>query len=352
MPETTPQDDNRGYKLLLEALGPLGPILQRDDVVEVYCNSNTLNVWIEYVGRGRTKSSIILDANKRRQIIEIVATFCKTIANEKNPLISAELPKFGYRFEGLLSCVLPTISILPTFNIRKPAMVVFTLEDYVKQNVMTEKQKRIIEIATRKKMNILVGGGTGSGKTTLCNAILQEIGKTGDRLVIIEDTRELQCNADDYEAFRTSYYVNTRMLIRTTMRRRPDRIIVGEVRDGAAYDLLKAWNTGHPGGCSTTHANSALETLRRIESLALESGGDGGSAPPIDVISALIGATVNLVVFISRSTDIIDGKVVKGRKIKEIAFCHGYNYQLNRYELETDEDKILEYFNKGGIKNG
>lgn len=331
-------DENRGYRLLLEALGPLGDILHKDDVVEVYCNSDCDNIWVEYLGRGRTKTSICLNAAKRRQIIEIVATFCKTIANQQNPIISAELPKYGYRFEGSL----PNISIMPTFNIRKPAMVVFTLDDYVNQGIMSEKQKLVIQKAVRNKMNVLVGGGTGSGKTTLCNAILQEVGKTGDRLVIIEDTRELQCNAEDYESFRTSDDINTRALIRSTMRRRPDRIVVGEVRDGAAYDLLKAWNTGHPGGVSTTHANSALESLHRIEALSLESGGDGSVAPPISVISELIGNTVNLVVFIARSTSIIDGKVVKGRKIKELAMCRGFDNASGKYNLVYDEDEILE----------
>lgn len=327
-------EENRGYNLLMEALGPVGPVLERDDVVEIYCNSNCQNVWIEYVGRGRVKSDILLSAGARNNIIRIVASFCKTIADSDNPLISAELPKYGYRFEASV----PEISVLPSFNIRKPAMVVFSLDDYVSQGVMTNKQEEIIKLAVNKKLNILVGGGTGSGKTTLANAVLKEIALTGDRLVLIEDTRELQCEADDFEAFRTSMHVNATMLLRTTMRRRPDRIVVGEVRDGAAYDLLKAWNTGHPGGVSTTHANNALESLRRLESLSLEAEG----APPVNVINDLIGSTVKLVVFISRSVDIIDGQAVKSRKIKQVVFCRGYNFATNTYDLVDDPDVILE----------
>lgn len=329
-------EKNRAYKLLDNALGPVGLALTKDNVVEVYCNSNDLNVWIEYVGIGRVRSDIVLNADDRRKIIEIVASFCATLANKDRPLISAELPKYGYRFEGSL----PDISVLPSFNIRKPAEVVFTLDDYISQGIMTAKQKEIICLGVEKKMNILIGGGTGSGKTTLCNAILAEISKTNDRLIILEDTRELNCTAKDYEAFRASYDVSMNMLLRTTMRRRPDRIIVGEVRDGAAYDLLKAWNTGHPGGISTVHANDAMESLQRIAALSLESGGNGSSAPPLSVINSLIGSTVNLVVFISRSSKLVNGKMVRGRTIKQIAFVKEYN--SGEFVLEYDPDAILK----------
>lgn len=329
---------NRAHILLDNALGPLALSLLRDDVIEVYCNSNDLHVWIEYVGVGRVKTDIVLKAEDRRKIIETVASFSKTIATKNQPLISAELPKYGYRFEGSL----PDISILPSFNIRKPADVVFTLDDYVSQGVMTGQQKNIICSAVHRKLNILIGGGTGSGKTTLCNAILDEISKTRDRLIILEDTRELNCTAEDYESFRTSDTVNMNMLLRTTMRRRPDRIIVGEVRDGAAYDLLKAWNTGHPGGISTVHANDALECLKRIAALSLESGGNASSAPPLSVVNSLIGSTVNLVVFISRSAKLIDGKMVRGRTIKEVAYVKDYDVETGAFTLEYDSSKIFQ----------
>lgn len=329
-------EENRGYRLLNEALGPLAITLLEDNVIEVYCNSNSLNVWIEYVGIGRVKSDIILNGDDRRKIIQTVATFSQTVANKENPIISAELPKYGYRFEGSL----PDISMLPSFNIRKPANIVFTLDDYLSQGILNQKQKDIICLAVKKKLNILIGGGTGSGKTTLCNAVLNEISKTGDRLVILEDTRELQCTADDYESFRTSFTVTMNMLLRTTMRRRPDRIIVGEVRDGAAYDLLKAWNTGHPGGISTTHANDVLESLKRIAALSLESGGES-SAPPLSVVNSLIGSTVNIVVFISRSSSIKDGKVVKGRIVKQVGLITGYNSESDIFDVIYDADEIL-----------
>lgn len=331
---------NRGYRILLEALGRLAIVLERDDVVEVYCNSNDLHVWVEYVGSGRTRSDLVLSPDDRKKIIQTVASFCKTIANKENPIISAELPKFGYRFEASL----PDISLLPSFNIRKPAKVVFTLADYVRDGILNAKQEAIIKLAVHKKMNILIGGGTGSGKTTLCNAILEEISKTGDRLVILEDTRELNCTALDYEAFRTSFTVTMNMLLRTTMRRRPDRIIVGEVRDGAAYDLLKAWNTGHPGGVSTTHANDVLESLKRIAALSLEAGG-GSSAPPLSVVNSLIGSTVNLVVFITRASRLVNGKMVKGRLVKQLGYLKGYDAEKGNFIIEYDEDEILNSLN-------
>ena len=336
MNNTLTVEENRGYRLLNEALGPLAITLLEDNVIEVYCNSNSLNVWIEYVGIGRVKSNIILNGDDRRKIIQTVATFSQTVANKENPIISAELPKYGYRFEGSL----PDISMLPSFNIRKPANIVFTLDDYLSQGILNQKQKDIICLAVKRKLNILIGGGTGSGKTTLCNAVLNEISKTGDRLVILEDTRELQCTADDYESFRTSFTVTMNMLLRTTMRRRPDRIIVGEVRDGAAYDLLKAWNTGHPGGISTTHANDVLESLKRIAALSLESGGES-SAPPLSVVNSLIGSTVNIVVFISRSSSIKDGKVVKGRVVKQVGLITGYNSESDIFDVIYDADEIL-----------
>mgnify|MGYP003289490611 CR=1 FL=1 len=330
------QEDNRGYRILNEALGRIALKLSEEDVVEVYCNSTDPYVWVEYAGKGRNRTDILISVDDRRKIIQTVATFSNTIANGKNPIITSELPKYGYRFEGSM----PDVSLLPSFNIRKPAGVVFTLDDYVERNIMTDKQKEIIKLAVESRRNILIGGGTGSGKTTLCNAILAEMSRLGSRLIILEDTRELQCTAQDFETFRTTDDVSMTKLLKTTLRRRPDRIIVGEVRDGAAYDLLKAWNTGHPGGVSTTHANSALDTLERIANLSMETN-HGSAVPPGNVINKLIASAINIVVFIDRSSETVAGKVVHGRKVKEVVYVSGYDFLKDSFEFENDEEKIL-----------
>ena len=164
---------------------------------------------------------------------------------------------------------MPVVSS-PAFAIRKRPEVVFTLDEYVAGGMMTEAQAAIIRAAAVARQNMLIVGGTGSGKTTLANAILAEPAFAEDRVVLIEDTAELQCSAADQIQMltkRTEPQVTMTDLVRDTLRLRPDRIIIGEVRDGSALDLLKAWNTGHPGGLATIHANSAAEGLTRLEDL-------------------------------------------------------------------------------------
>lgn len=330
---------NRGFELLEEAFGyEIVDILRRDDVLEVYCNGTSPNLYVEYMDRGRVKENILLAAKAREKIIKIVSTFCKTDVGRDNPLLTATLPKFGYRFESSL----PEVSLMPSFNIRKPALVIFTLQDYVDKGTFDEKYKEVFELAVRKKLNIVISGSTGSGKTTFGNAILKEVSLTGDRLILIEENRELQCDAEDYESLVTTYNINCRMLIRTCMRRRPDRIIVGEVRDGVAYDLLKAWNTGHPGGVCTIHANSSADTFRRLEALALEAGGDGVGAPPIDFIKDLIGSTVGLVGYIERVYVTENGVTKRYHKLNNLLYVKGYDFQQKKYILETDIDVIKD----------
>jgi type IV secretion system protein VirB11 len=159
----------------------------------------------------------------------------------------------------------------PTFTIRRKASAVFTLEDYERQGIMTAGQRMRIERAVAERENILVGGGTGSGKTTLTNAIIDQMVNASPRhrLVIIEDTAEIQCTAENAVLLRATDTVDMQRLLKATMRLRPDRIIVGEVR-GDALALLKAWNTGHPGGACTVHANHARSGLTRLEQLIAE----------------------------------------------------------------------------------
>ena len=308
--------------MLRSALGGILGHFDNPEVVEIYVNSDQY-LWIELQGKGRVQTELKVSEEDVRKIIEMVATISNTIANAEKPLISAELPFYLYRFEGSL----PPVTMKPSFNIRKPAVKLFTLDDYVDDGIISENQRRIIVDAVKSKNNILIVGGTGSGKTTLTNAILDEISKTGDRIIILEDTRELVCSAKDFESFRTQDNVTMRDLLKTTMRRRPDRIVVGEVRDKAALDLLKAWNTGHPGGVCTVHANSASGGLLRLEQLIQEA-----ISNPQQI---LIGEAVSLIIYISRVTEEVDGRVVSGRKVQEICRCTGYRH--GEYELEYVE---------------
>ena len=201
-----------------------------------------------------------------------------------SPRVSAELPATGERFEGLL----PPVVAAPTFAIRKPAVAVFTLGDYVAAGIMGAEQAAVLRSAVAKRRNILVAGGTSTGKTTLTNALLAEVAKTADRVVLIEDTRELQCTAPNLVALRTKDGVASLSdLVRSSLRLRPDRIPIGEVRGAEALDLLKAWGTGHPGGIGTIHAGTALGALRRLEQLIQEA--------VITVPRALIAETINIV---------------------------------------------------------
>ena len=220
--------------------------------------------------------------------MRLVASHINQDVTAKAPIISAELPGNGERFEALM----PPVVQAPCFSIRKGAVAVFTLDDYVKAGTMTKAQAEALKYAVTSRQNILIVGGTSSGKTTLANALLSQVSKTGDRVLILEDTRELQCEAKDTVALRThGKNVTLADLVRSTLRLRPDRIIVGEVRGPEALDMLKAWNTGHPGGIATVHANSAKAGLSRIEQLILE----GAQVVP----RALIAEAINVIVFIS-----------------------------------------------------
>lgn len=282
-------DPSRGLAMLATALGPqVMAALDAPDTIEVMANPDG-RVWIERHGLGRGPLDLTLAAAHVERVIRLVATLTGAEAHRERPIVSAELPPRGERFEG----VLPPVSRAPCFSIRKPAQVLFRLADYVAAGMMSAGHKTALENAIREHANILIAGGTGSGKTTLANALLAEIATLDERVVILEDTRELVCGAQDVVALRTrAAAVSLSDLVRSTLRLRPDRIIVGEVRGSEALDLLKAWNTGHPGGIATIHANSARAALSRLEQLCMEVC----DRPP----TALIEEAIDLVVFIAR----------------------------------------------------
>ncbi len=202
--------------------------------------------------------------------------------------MTAELPETGERFEGILPPAAPG----PAFALRKRAVSIIGLDRYVSDGILTASQADFLRRAVRERQNILIAGATSSGKTTLANALLAEIAATGDRVLVLEDTIELQCAARDHVPLRTrAGVVSMTELVRATMRLRPDRVIVGEVRGGEALDLIKVWGTGHPGGIATIHAGSALGALLRLEQLILEVAVN----PP----RALIAEAVNVVIHIA-----------------------------------------------------
>ncbi len=282
-------DSSRGLAMLATALGPsVAAMLDAPDTIEVIANPDG-RLWLEQAGRGRIATPHRLEAVEAERVIRLVATLTGVEVTRDRPIVSAELPPRGERFEG----VLPPVSRAPCFAIRKPASQVFTLADYLASGVITPDQAGQLRKAIAQRANIIVAGGTGSGKTTLANALLHEIAQRHERVVILEDTRELRCAADDVVALRTQAgSVNLSDLVRSTLRLRPDRIVVGEVRGPEALDLLKAWNTGHPGGIATLHVNSAQAAMARLEQLTMEVC----ETPP----RALIAEAIDLVVFIER----------------------------------------------------
>lgn len=283
---TLPNSANdRCARMLRTALGPhLSALLAEDGVVELMLNPDG-RIWVDRLKSGMSDTGATLAPEDGERIIRLVAHHVGSEAHASSPRLSAELPETGERFEGLL----PPLVRHPAFSIRKPASVVFTLDDYVDASVMSAVQAEALRAAVADHLNIIVAGPTSSGKTTLANALLFEVAKSGDRVVIIEDTRELQCAAPNVIALRSKEGVATLSdLVRSALRLRPDRIPIGEVRGAEALDLLKAWGTGHPGGIGTLHAGSALGTLLRLEQLIQEA--------VVTVPRALIADTINLVV--------------------------------------------------------
>lgn len=270
--------------MLRTALGPaIAQFLDDPMTVEVMLNPDG-RLWVDRLSEGLADSGKTLSAADGERIVRLVAHHVGVEVHGQSPRVSAELPETGERFEGLL----PPVVSAPAFAIRKPAVAVFTLDDYSAAGIMTPAQGEALRQAVATRANILVAGGTSTGKTTLTNALLAEVAKTSDRVVIIEDTRELQCAAPNLVAMRTKDGVASLSdLVRSSLRLRPDRIPIGEVRGAEALDLLKAWGTGHPGGIGTIHAGSGIGALRRLEQLIQEA--------VVTVPRAMIAETIDLV---------------------------------------------------------
>lgn len=283
---------DRRRAMLRTAMGPaIAAALSDPHVLEIMVNPDGA-LRLDILGEGRVDSDIRLDACQVERIIRLVASHARTEVHGERPIVSAELPTHGAgageRFEGIL----PPVSLAPCFSIRKPAVRIYTLMDYVTDSVLSSEAARLLSLAVVERRNILIAGGTSSGKTTLANALLAEMAHLDQRVILIEDTRELQSPARDTVALRTrTGTVAMGDLVRSTLRLRPDRIIVGEVRGPEALDMLKAWNTGHPGGIATVHANSAASALYRIEQLIQEA--------VVTVPRQLIAEAIDLIVFLA-----------------------------------------------------
>lgn len=302
---------------LTYSLGPeIMKAINDPDVIEVMVNPDG-NVWIEKLGCAMELTTTI-DFYRAKDVVLLVASSMDFEAGVEKPVVEGELPLDGSRFHGLLP---PNVSPQAAFTIRKKASKVFSLEEYVEKGSLPASLHQTIKTAVADRKNILVAGGTGSGKTTLLNGLIKSLTEVdpGHRIIILEDTMELQCESLNRVFLRTSDFLNMQGLVETTMRYRPDRILVGEVRNKAALDLLKAWNTGHPGGFATVHANSAEEGLDRLEELTEEAG----NGPK----QKLIGRAVDIILFIQKTAD-------GNRKITEAIEVNGYDPVALSYKTE------------------
>lgn len=280
-----------GNTRLLEALKyAFGDIINKHledpDIIEIMLNPDK-KLWIEKLKTGIEDTGCIIEPELSISIINTIAHHAKDTVTTKNPIISAELPDTGFRFEGLI----PPVVKNPTFTIRKKALLIFSLDDYVEMECLSLRQCEVIKQAIKDKKNILVVGGTSTGKTTFTNACIAEIQKE-DRLVIIEDTEELQSKCPNTVFLRTNEFANMTNCLISTMRLRPERIIVGEVRGKEALDLLTAWNSGHSGGFSTIHSDSADGGLKQLEQYIQRVS--------VDKQRELIGKAVNLIIVLQR----------------------------------------------------
>ena len=308
MISTQQVQERRLDELLKRQLGPrILAAIADPQITEIIVNEDG-RLWFESYGSGMREAGLTLAPSQVESLIGTVAASLGTVANGANPIIEGELPIAAIRFEGLL----PPVARKPCCVMRKPAQVLYTLNDYVRDQILSEAHGDVLRSAVDQRRNIVIAGGTGSGKTTLAGALINEMVEQSDpneRYVIIEDTLEIQCRAKNLAQLHTAEGADMTRLVRTTMRLRPDRIIIGEVRGAEALALLKAWNTGHPGGVTTIHANSGKAALIRLSSLVQEAG-----VPPQP---ELIAETINLVAFIVRTTS--------GRRVTELVEVDGHD---------------------------
>ncbi len=302
------EQDNRLLQKFRRELGPdLVAALDDPEIIEIDLNQDG-KVWVERLFAPAPEHYCDLSPNQAVALFGTIAHNLGAEANSKQARLNGELPFWGCRFSGHL----PPLVANPTFSIRKKATKIFTLDEYEESGAITTEQKAYIRLAIAAHKNILVAGSTSSGKTTFCNAVIDGISDQFplERLLILEDTDEIQCKSINHNKYRSDpdNGVEMQVLLHDMLRNNPDRITFGEVRAGAdALELLKAWNTGHPGGVATLHADSAIDALQRVEEMI----GEVTSSP----MTALVGRAVDVIVFMEK----VNGK----RGVSEIIEVHG-----------------------------
>lgn len=307
---------DRILSILKTSLGAeINSYFDDEDIIEIMLNDDK-TVWVDSLTKGMFKTDMILENIEAFKIINTVATFVEAKLDKENSIISAELPDTGFRFEAIIP---PNVEN-PIFAIRKKSILILTLDDYINMGSITKFQKEVIEKYILDYKNILIVGKTSTGKTTFANACIGAIPVT-DRLVILEDTREIRSLCPNKVCLKTSMSTSMEKLFYSTMRLRPDRIIVGEIRGATSLDLLTAWNSGHGGGFSTIHSGSAEGALKQLEQY--------NQRKSIDKQQELIGAAVNLIVVLER----VNGK----RKVVEIKEVLGF--ENGKYILKEIKDE-------------
>ncbi len=323
------QFDDRIASAIKQTIGPdIVQLLEEDGVIEIMRNADG-SLAVEKVGHGIEQSKIKLSDRAADSLIRFLASSIGDVCNEKCPSVAVKLPYWHARFQGLL----PPIVDAPVFSIRKHSKQVFRLESYVERGELSQAQYEYLKEAIALQHNIIISGRTGSGKSTLANAILKNMVATGDRIITVEDTPELRLPADAGLQIFTKDGIGytSRQAIKDILRLRPDRIILGELRDGACLELIKAWNTGHSGGLTTIHANSCELALQRIESLIAEVS--------VTIPRELIAQTVHVIVQVKRQG--------AKRFVSEIKKLCGLENGAYRFEFIRGEHAKLQTGHRG-----
>jgi type IV secretion system protein TrbB len=312
---------NRHLEVITRSMGDLVGTLMLKPTVTDICRNEDGQIWVTELGVDSYPAGFMRDS-EARSLIEATATILNKVATDQTPIVEGELLTDGSRFLGII----PPIVTSPVFAIRKKASAIIPLDVYAEKGLMSLRYRGIIANAVKKRANIIVCGGTGSGKTTLLNAVLHEISQETpeDRILLAEDTREAQCKSPNVVFLRTNEHVTLSQILRAMLRLFPTRIVVGEVRGREAFDLLMAWNTGHPGGVCTIHSDivqprAALSRLELMLSMAL----------PGVPLQRLIAEAVGLIVCVRKMPD-------GTRRVTQIVSVEGFDG--SDYILKTEED--------------